>query len=245
MYTLENVQTARSYRALKRNGFTDANIIKYYNMPSAFNRKTYFTQMMNQSKKVAEPLRTPKKVVEVKVKTQMCTTVDMDSVRDMALDYIGRTWTYKGRDFNLVDMGWKFNFNDRKNANGLCSPRRRTIFLSTYVVENATREMSGWINTMVHEIAHAINHHLGGRGHDAQWRRIFLSFGGSGERCSSDITFGNLIEKPISKYTNVCPNGHQSPSHKYSRVMAEGRRSCGKCSSVFDKAFVLKQIQNY
>jgi predicted SprT family Zn-dependent metalloprotease len=167
--------------------------------------------------------------------------VSVKRVRDMGQDYIKRDWNYRGRNFNLNALGWSFGLNDRKGANGVCSPNRKRISLSEYVIDNATREMSGWVNTMVHEIAHAINHELGGRGHDRQWKAIFLSLGGNGERCSRDTKFENLVEKPISKYTNVCPNGHASPSHKISRVV----RSCGKCCPTFNKDYIIKQIKNY
>jgi len=182
--------------------------------------------------------------------TQKCLSVDIDSVRDMALINMAKTWTYRGRTFNLNDMGWKFAFNDRKRANGLCSPRNRTIYLSTYIIENATREMSGWENTMVHEIAHAINYHMGGRGHDWQWKNIFLSFGGTGDRCSKDVGFEDLIANPISKYTITCVNGHHKPGYKNSRAVVAGRRACSKCcnehnNGKFDNRFILTQITNY
>ena len=107
-----------------------------------------------------------------------------------------------------------------------------------------------WINTMVHEIAHAINYMLGGRNHDWQWKDIFITLGGNGKRTSSDAVFSKLIEKPISKYTTVCPNGHEKPRHKFSKSVAEGRIACGKCCKEFnnnkyDKRFTLKLIQNY
>lgn len=248
MYTLDNIKESPSYRALNRNNFTDQEIVKYYNMGSAFERKQFFITKTRSNTIV---INKPKNVIATKpTNTQMCTSVDIDSVRDMALDYIARTWTYRGRDFNLSDMGWKFKFNDRKGANGVCSPSNRTLYLSSYIIESSTREMSGWVNTMVHEIAHAINHHLGGRGHDIRWRDIFLSFGGTGDRCSKDVTFGDLVNNPISKYTTVCPNGHASPSHKRSSAVAEGRRACSKCcnehnNGKFSSDYVLKQIQNY
>jgi predicted SprT family Zn-dependent metalloprotease len=244
MYTLDNVATAPSYTALKRNNFTDEDVIAYYLTNDPLTRKMLFMTIKNGSIETTPKRQMCSNSLTAKPKTQMC-TVDIDSVRDMALDYIDRTWTYRGRDFKLTDMGWRFQFNEKKRANGVCSPRNRTLYLSTYVLEHSTREMSGWINTMIHEIAHAINHHLGGRGHDARWRDIFITLGGTGDRCSKDVTWDNLLEKPVSKYTLVCPNGHTSPSHKVSRTVQQGRRSCGKCSNVFDRRYLLKQVQNW
>lgn len=186
-----------------------------------------------------------------KLGTHLC-TADIDSVRDMALVNMSKVWRFGSDDYCMNDMGWKFKFNDRKRALGLCSPRNRTIYLSSWFLDNANREMSGWENTMIHEIAHAINHHLGGRGHDRQWRNIFLSMGGSGTRCSKDaITYNDdLVKNPISKYTNICANGHKRPAHKRSRTITQGRQACGQCCNEFNggkfsKKYLLAQIQNY
>ena len=237
-YTLQNIQNAPSYDALKRNGFSDIDVVAYYGTTSSSVRTAMFKQIKAQS------------TIE-KGGTQKCTAnVDIDAVRDMALEYMEMDWTYRGRTFNLKKMGWKFAFNDRKRALGLCSHRTRTIYLSSYFIEHNTREMKMWVNTMIHEIAHAINSQLGGRGHDWQWRNIFVSFGGDGKRTSGDAEFTNILEKPVSKYTTICPNGHTHPSHKISRAIEQGRRACGKCcnehaNGKFDKRFTLKQIKNY
>jgi len=175
------------------------------------------------------------------------TKVDIDSVRDMALVLMDTTFSHDGKDYNMNDLGWTFQFHDKKRSFGTCKSTQKTICLSRYMVENATREMSGWENTMIHEIAHAINHILGGRGHDWQWRYIFLGMGGSGERCSNDeVTY----EKITSKYTVSCPNGHEKPSHKRARAIEEGRRACAKCCDElnggrFSKEYVLTQTKNY
>ena len=244
-YTLQNIDTAPSYEALKRNGFSDIDIVAYYGTPIE-DRGEMFIQIKagNQAKKFNAP-------TYEKRGTQKCTAnVDIDSVRDMALEYMAKDWTYRGRTFNMNKMGWNFAFNDRKRALGLCSHRERKIYLSSYFIEHNTREMKMWVNTMIHEIAHAINHQLGGRGHDWQWRNIFMSFGGDGNRTSSDAEFSNILEKPVSKYTTICPNGHTHPSHKISRAIEQGRRACTKCCNEhangrFDKRFALKQIKNY
>ena len=173
--------------------------------------------------------------------------VDIDSVRDMALVLMDTTFRYNGVDYNMNDLGWKFQFHDKKKSFGTCKSTQKTICLSRYLVETTIREMSGWNNTMIHEIAHAINHTLGGQGHDWRWRNIFLGMGGSGERCSKDeVTYENIT----SKYTISCPNGHVQPSYKRARAVEEGRRACGKCCDEFNggdfsKDYILTQTKNY
>jgi len=250
MYTLQNIHTASSYEALKRNGFSDLDVVAYYGTDKA-DRPTMFKQLKNKGNPTPNILKGDGyKMYHTQPQltgTQKCTgKADLDDVRQMALEHMDKTWTYRGRDFNLSELGWSFSFNQKKRANGVCWHARKTIYLSQWVLENSERGMKGWINTMVHEIAHAVNHILGGRGHDNQWRDIFMSWDGTGERCSKDVTFGDLLTKPVSKYTLVCPNGHQSVSHQIQR----GSSSCGKCNKLrglkgFRAEFKLTQIKNY
>lgn len=235
--TRQELQLQASYDKLKAMGLSDQELRQFYSLPN------------NQRGAYLRSFKDVKSDVK-KEGTQMCTSVSVASVRRMALDHMERDWVFRGRTFNLNNLGWRFEIEDCKRANGRCYSYQKKITLSRYVIEHSDREMSGWINTMVHEIAHAINHMLGGRGHDRQWKTIFEYFGGSGERCSSDVTFSNLIEKPISKYTQVCPNGCQAPVHRYAKAVDEGRRACGKCckkhnNGKFDKRFILKLVQNY
>jgi hypothetical protein len=240
-YTLENIHTSRSYEALRRNGFTDIDVVAYYGTPIS-DRATMIKQIKFK-KDIVLVAPTPRATENRN--TQMC-TVDIDTVREMALEHMEKDWTYKGQTFNMKQLGWSFAFNERKRALGLCSYRSKTIYLSQWFIDHNTREMKMWINTMVHEIAHAINGQLGGRGHDYQWRNIFVSFGGNGERTSGDAEFTNLLENPISKYTLVCPNGHTRPSYKIKRRGT----SCGKCNEEhgmkgYQERFKMKQIKNY
>jgi hypothetical protein len=246
-YNLSNIQTAPSYDALKRNGFADLDVLAYYGTPVS-DRGTMFKQIKAKNDLFSRiALITQPQTVVKKDGTQKCTgKVDIDSVRDMALVCMGKDYTYRGVTYNMNKMGWKFAFNDRKIALGLCSHRRKTIYLSTFFIESGSREMKMWENTMIHEIAHAINAQIGGRGHSWQWRDIFIKNGGDGKRTNGDTQFNDLIEKPVSKYTTICANGHASPSHKRRRNIEDGRISCGKCcSGRFDNRFLLKQIQNY
>lgn len=239
-FTLDNVSSTPSYDILKRNGLSDENIIQYYALPNE--QRSAFFKTFN-----VVVVSKPKPIVSTpKVGTQMC-TVDIDSVRDMALEHMAMDFEYRGQTFNMNQLGWKFAFNDRKRALGQCHYSCKTIYLSQWFIEHNTREMKMWINTMVHEIAHAINfYYYGGRGHDWRWRDIFMSFGGDGKRCSSDAEFTDLIDNPISKYTLVCPNGHTRPSYKIMRRSS----SCGKCNkerglSGYQEQFKMKQIKNY
>jgi len=78
---------------------------------------------------------------------------------------------------------WAFKWNRAKKQFGLCSERKKTIFLSKHMTPH--RKEENVKNTILHEIAHAL---VGCRnGHNWCWRSRFLSIGGNGERCSNDV----------------------------------------------------------
>lgn len=75
--------------------------------------------------------------------------------------------------------GWKFRFNKRKTAMGLCVYQRQTIELSAYFVSrNPTEEI---LDTLLHEIAHAL---VGPEhGHDEVWKQKCIAIGARPLRC--------------------------------------------------------------
>lgn len=84
-----------------------------------------------------------------------------------------------------------------KSTKGMCrypNPRKGLvgyqIDYSVTLFALATEEANR--NTMVHEICHAFNHSMGGKGHDRGWKRLMFRFTGSAERCytASEKVFG-------------------------------------------------------
>ncbi len=247
MYTLQNIQTAPSYKALVRNGFTDIDVVAYYGI-SAVKRVAMFLQIKNGG---------AEKLVQVPTKiqgTQKC-TVDFDSVRDMALEHMEKDFDIDGRTFNMKKMGWAFGFNTNKTRFGVCIKRRnrfdgtisnKKIELSQWLISESDKTFEKWVDTMLHEIAHAIDVEIRGHSaHDYTWRRIALDIGCDGKRCSDA-----KVSPSKAKYTLICPNGHTKAGHKFSRVIDQGRRACVKCCNEhsfgqFDRKFLLTQTQNY
>lgn len=127
---------------------------------------------------------------------------------------------------------WKFRFNSRKSANGVCSHTKKTIYLSTVLTE--VRDESNVKNTILHEIAHAIAGQ--GHGHNDYWRNIALSIGCNAERCSNDSV---LIK---ARYTAECGGcGHIHIAHRKLK-----RTSWCKCRGrKFIEEEKLEFIQNY
>ena len=180
----------------------------------------------------------------------MCTTtknVTTSDVRLLANKYMNTTFTYRGKQFNMNQLGWKFQFGNKRRALGTCRMSKKIVEISQWVVNNSDNSIETWNNTILHEIAHAIDFEIRGTSkHDWQWRSIALAIGCNGERCSH-------VEhkaKVNSKYTIKCNNcGTERVGHKRRKKVELGHISCGKCykanGGVFTDAIVLVQIQNY
>jgi len=258
-FSLFELQQFEAYPILKLR-FNEAEIQFFFNTPEAQRGALLTNKVIKRvpPKQVPKPqapqkdtltLTAPPKKIPMVVGTQMCT---LNNIEDMALDLLGQDFEYNGNTYNLVDYGWHFRFGNTKRALGRCIhrtySRKGIIELSQWVIENSEETYDKWVNTMLHEIAHAIDVIIRGKSsHDWKWRSIALAIGCDGERTTS-LEFKDLVNNPISKYTMICPNGHTRPSHK--RKSSHSRQSCGKCNKErgltgFNNAFLLKQIQNW
>ena len=99
--------------------------------------------------------------------------------------------------------------------------------------------LSHWKNTILHEIAHAIDcEKRGTSDHSWRWRRIALQIGCDGQRCSNA-----KVDSTKTKYKMVCGNcGKETPSHKKVRRTY----ACGDCCNKynggrFHEKYALKQ----
>lgn len=186
---------------------------------------------------------------EQNTSTQMCTIAN---VKKMALEHMNKTFEYRGKRYNLNDLGWRFSMNTNKSRFGVCKASRSNFFgsvtnkkleLSSWLVTNADKSLDEWVNTMLHEIAHAIDvERRGNSSHDYVWSAIALSIG-----CDAKVYGDFKVDAKNSKYTIKCIScGHERAGHKYSKRVAEGHASCGKCGNgYFDKSKLLEQIKNY
>lgn len=76
--------------------------------------------------------------------------------------------------------GWRFKWNNRKQAYGVCSYRTRTIQLSKFLT--ALQDYDDVKDTVLHELAHAL---AGGRaGHGPVWKAWCLKLGANPQRCT-------------------------------------------------------------
>jgi len=170
-------------------------------------------------------------------------------INKLANDIISSTWEiniYRGRTskINLKDSGWKFEFNSRKRAAGLCDPRNKTIYISKYLLSQNLNKGLEFENTIRHELAHAIDFEMRGTSdHGRIWKAIAREVLCTAKRC---YTNSEIADKK-SKYTLVCGNcKKETPSHKIKKRQA----ACGSCCNTynygrFSSDYILEQIKNY
>ena len=122
------------------------------------------------------------------------------------------------RKHNLLEQGWRFQFDNAKRRFGVCKYRPKIIGLSKELTllndENRVK------NTILHEIAHALTP---GHNHDNVWKRKAIEIGCDGNRCYSS----KVVATPESKYVAVCKGcNHTYKKHR----KPTGTTSCGRCS---------------
>lgn len=132
----------------------------------------------------------------------------------------------------IAEKGYRFAWNNRRRAAGVCSYRRKTIELSMPLT-SLSNEVDV-IDTILHEIAHALAGH--DAGHGWKWQQIARSIGCNGDRCYNEGNKESTFEayKAVAKYKGVCPNGHESFKNRMPRV----EHSCSKCCPKFNKNFL-------
>ena len=106
--------------------------------------------------------------------------------------------------------GWKFVWSRAKRLFGYCSYRNRVIKLSAPLT--LLNPESRVLNTIRHEIAHAIAGHGAGHGHD--WKRQAVIVGCEPVRC-----YGADVARPSAKYVSHCPAcGRTGKAHRRRNV---------------------------
>lgn len=108
------------------------------------------------------------------------------------------------KEHNLSN--WSFDFDRAVRRLGQCVWKKNTritrkITMSRVMTESRTDKEV--INTMLHEIAHAIDFETRGISlHDEKWKSIAIRIGCDGKRCSS---VDSKITETNYKWLAVCP----------------------------------------
>ncbi len=117
---------------------------------------------------------------------------------------------------NDLNKGWKFAFDLAPARGGICRYNEKLIALSvTYCLKASKEEI---VNTILHEIAHAIagpNH-----GHDEAWKAIARRIGCTAKRC-------HHVDHTPPRWRGECPCGKEWKRQRLSQRTRRG--CCPKC----------------
>lgn len=131
---------------------------------------------------------------------------------------------------------WTFSVNYRATGRlGQCQYGNKNIEVSVVLTKPEHRIKLR--NTVIHEIAHAVNPMLYGRSdnhgpHGPNWRRLMIAFGERPERCSSDRDVGaDLHQKRVARAKQIwaCENCEQEYPILKRRARPINAYKCGRC----------------
>ncbi len=118
---------------------------------------------------------------------------------------------------------WKFRWTDSTKTLGMCWHRTKEIGLSRRYVQ--LNDAESVLDTIRHEIAHAIVGHAAG--HGPLWQAIAIGIGATPRACADDII-------SAAKYDTNCKCGILHPRHGKPRNARECRQ-CGDRLVYFKK----------
>jgi predicted SprT family Zn-dependent metalloprotease len=97
---------------------------------------------------------------------------------------------------------WSFVYNKRKRHLGVCFYRDKRIELSVYLVDHNSDEQC--MDTLLHEIAHAIAGYSTGHGY--AWKKVCVKIGAKPERCCNDTSLHMPESNHHTMYVAHCPS---------------------------------------
>ena len=125
---------------------------------------------------------------------------------------------------NLLQKGWRCEFDDSKKRLGCCRYTNKTISLSRYYIALNPDEET--LDTIRHEVAHALTPH--DHSHGADWKREASRLGAKPVACASDVV------KPEAEFIGTCPNcGRKTSKHRATDKI--NRIACGDCCKNLNK----------
>lgn len=131
--------------------------------------------------------------------------------------------------WGLIKQGWKINLDNGKRRAGYCAYNKKVISLSRHFIRLNIKNLPQVVDTIRHEIAHAIagpEKYRSGKTihHGDRWKVAAVRVGAKPERCFSldDVNMpkGNVV-------ANCCDNEYRL--HRMPRRNAMTYRICRSC----------------
>ncbi|MCL2639231.1 MAG: SprT-like domain-containing protein [Phycisphaerales bacterium] len=127
---------------------------------------------------------------------------------------------------------WRFGWNRRKRALGLCRYREKRIELSLYFVRDNDERMVR--ETILHEVAHALAGEKAG--HGVKWRAMCAKVGCKAERCDKGAAV-----MPYGRWRGRCV-GCGKEYWRHRRPMRGAKYWCRTCGSEKGKVQFFMQV---
>lgn len=113
-------------------------------------------------------------------------------------------------------QGWRFTLDSARRRAGVCKYRERVVSLSYELL--LQRPYEDTLNTITHEVAHAIVGHAAG--HGPVWRRKHIELGGNGDRCHTHVD-------QTAPYIGTCGHGntfarYRKPKYGWDSLQCRG-----------------------
>lgn len=154
-------------------------------------------------------------------------TLTFEDVVESALDLVDTTWVIDAKSFNLTQLGWKFKLNNYKTTLGCCRLTCKTIYISECLTRANLQNEEVWLDTIKHEIAHAIDFEIRGiTNHDARWKNIARQVG-----CVPASSQVGEMNFPIGKYTLSCTTCDYKT---FKNRISKRKRACHKCCTKYN-----------
>ncbi len=132
-------------------------------------------------------------------------------------------------EYGLLQKGWTFQWDNAKRRAGLCCYRKKTIQLSRdYTKLNIVNNLDDVIDTILHEIAHAI---VGpGKSHGPEWKDVAKQVGARPTACYD----ANTIEMPKGRLVANC-RGCGKVFRRHKQIKTNSFAYCPTCGPLIGK----------